>query len=80
MHIHSAVSMRTTLDLDRDLLNRAKAALNAATFTEAIERSLEHAIARAEVEALLDTVAGEDLVWDLGDLRAFRHHGRGDAP
>lgn len=75
--------MRTTLDIDRALLERAKTALGATTYTETIERSLDQAIARAEVEALLDDVKGEDLVWSLDELRAYRHAERssgGDAP
>ena len=70
--------MRTTLDIDRELLERAKAALGAATYTEAIERSLDQAIAKAEMDALLESVRGEDLVWSLEDLYAYRHTGRGE--
>lgn len=69
--------MRTTLDIDRTLLERAKAALGTATYTEAIERSLDQAIAGAELDALIDSVRGEDLVWSLDDLQAYRHMGRG---
>ena len=71
--------MRTTLDIDRDLLDRARAAIGAATYTEAIERSLEQAIARAELDGLLEALGGEDLVWSLEELRAFRHADRGSA-
>ncbi|HKJ93933.1 MAG TPA: type II toxin-antitoxin system VapB family antitoxin [Longimicrobiales bacterium] len=70
--------MRTTLNLDRDLLERAKAALGAATYTETIERSLAEAIARADVERKLDAVRGRDLVWSLGELQAYRRQARGD--
>ena len=69
--------MRTTLDIDRDLLERAKAALGAATYTEAIERSLDQAIAGAETDRLLDDLRGQDLVWSVDELREFRHTGRG---
>lgn len=72
--------MRTTLDIDRDLLERAKTALGASTYTEAIERSLSQAIERAELGALLDSLEGEDLVWSLDELRAYRHAAHGDAP
>jgi hypothetical protein len=71
--------MRTTLDIDRDLLDRAKAALGANTYTEAIERSLDRAIVGAELEALLESMRGEDLVWSLEELRAYRHTGRGQS-
>ena len=72
--------MRTTLDLDRALLERAKAALGVSTYTEAIERSLEQAIAAAEIDALLEAVRGQDLVWSVDELRAYRQRGRGDPP
>jgi len=71
--------MRTTLDLDRALLDKAKAALGASTYTEAIERSLQQAIAGAEIEALLDAVQGQDLVWSVEELRAYRHTGRAES-
>ncbi len=70
--------MRTTLDLDRELLERAKAVLGVATYTEAIEQSLSLAIEQAELEGLLESVRGSDLVWDLDELRQFRRIGRGD--
>ena len=69
--------MRTTLDIDRELLDRARAALGAATYTEAIERSLSQAVASAELEAVLESVRGEDLVWSLEDLQAHRRMGHG---
>lgn len=69
--------MRTTLDIDRELLDRARSALGAATYTEAIERSLSQAIAGAELEAVLESVRGEDLVWSLEELQAHRRMDRG---
>lgn len=71
--------MRTTLNLDRDLLERAKAALGAGTYTETIERSLTAAIARADMERKLEVVRGRDLVWSLEELTAYRRKARGDA-
>ncbi|HUH11833.1 MAG TPA: type II toxin-antitoxin system VapB family antitoxin [Longimicrobiales bacterium] len=71
--------MRTTLNLDRDLLERAKASLGVATYTEAIELSLARAIAQAEVDRLLDSVSGSDLVWSVEELQEYRRTGRGDA-
>jgi len=71
--------MRTTLDIDRDLLDRAKSALGAATYTEAIERALEGALRSAELDRVLTAVRGKDDVWSLGELRAYRRQGRGDA-
>ncbi|HSW30504.1 MAG TPA: hypothetical protein VLH75_13545 [Longimicrobiales bacterium] len=36
------------------------------TYTAAIERALSQAIAGAELEAVLESVGGDDLVWSLG--------------
>jgi hypothetical protein len=69
--------MRTTLDIDRELLDRARAALGVATYTAAIERALSQVIAGAELEAVLESVRGDDLVWSLEDLQAHRRMGRG---
>ena len=77
MQINERRYMRTTLDIDRDLLDRARAALGATTYTEAIERSLSQAIAGAELDAVIESVQGEDLVWSLGELQAHRRMGRG---
>lgn len=70
--------MRTTLDIDRELLDRARTALGATTYTEAIERSLAQAIRYAELEEVLASVQGSDAVWSLEELQAFRRTGRGD--
>jgi len=72
--------MRTTLDLDRDLLDRAKSALGVPTFTAAIEAALNQAIERAEMGALLDSLEGSDVVFGLEDLRTMRQVGRGHTP
>ena len=69
--------MRTTLDIDRDLLDRAKAALGVTTYTEAIEKSLAQAILHQELEALLKDVQGSDLVWSLDEMQEYRRVGRG---
>ncbi|HUG39539.1 MAG TPA: type II toxin-antitoxin system VapB family antitoxin [Longimicrobiales bacterium] len=70
--------MRTTVDLDRKLLERAKRALGTPTYREAITRALEEAIARADMRALLDRLAGSDATWDLDELFAYRRLGDGD--
>ena len=70
--------MRTTLDIDRDLLERAKAALGTTTYTETIERSLSRTVDQAELDALLESLKGEDLVWSLDEMRAYRHRAHGD--
>jgi Arc/MetJ family transcription regulator len=69
--------IRTTVDLDRELLERAKEALDTATFREAITLALEEAVSRAELRRLLDSIESSDLVWDLNDLLAYRRAERG---
>jgi Arc/MetJ family transcription regulator len=71
--------MRTTVDLDRALLERAKEALGTATFREAIIRALEEAVSRAEMVRLMDRLEGSDATWDLNALLSYRRleHGHG---
>lgn len=65
--------MKTTLDLDRTLLEKAKEALGATSFTEAIERALRDAVARAEARSGWDDLIGSDLSWESVEaLTAFR--------
>jgi hypothetical protein len=71
--------MRTTLDLDRDLLEKAKEALGARSFTEAIERALKEALHRAEARRGWDELIGSGLSWErVDDLLRYRdrHGGR----
>ncbi len=72
--------MRTTVDLDRSLLDRAKEALGTGTYREAITRALEEAVARADMRGLLDELEGSDAVWGLEELTSYRRAVRGDAP
>jgi Arc/MetJ family transcription regulator len=71
--------MRSTVDLDRELLERAKAALGTSTYREAIRRALEEAVSRAEMRVLVDELEGSDLTWGLEELLAYRRveNGRG---
>jgi Arc/MetJ family transcription regulator len=71
--------IRTTVDLDRDLLNRAKEALDVPTYREAITRALKDAVARAELRSLLRDVERSDLTWEVDELLAYRGLRRGDA-
>ena len=59
--------MRTTLNLDRELLEKAKQKLGARTYTEAIEAALKAAIARAENASGWDALLGSDLSWKSVD-------------
>ncbi|CAN5280459.1 hypothetical protein BH20GEM2_BH20GEM2_19030 [soil metagenome] len=71
--------MRTTIDIDRDRLERAKRALAARTYKEAIERSLDDAIRKAEMRRIVDELKGSDVTWDVEELLAYRRRGRDDA-
>jgi putative antitoxin of VapBC-like toxin-antitoxin system len=69
--------MRTTFDIDRTLLERARAALGVATYREAVVRSLEEAIHRADVLKILDGIEASDLTWDLAELLTYRRQSSG---
>lgn len=72
--------MRTTLDLDRTLLEKAKDALGASSFTEAIETALRDAVARAEVRRGWEAVIGSDLSWEsVEELLEYRRRYGGRA-
>lgn len=64
--------MRTTVELDRDLIERAMEAMDAATYRETITRALEEAVARVERRRVLDRIESSDLTWALDDLTAYR--------
>ncbi len=72
------IPMRTTIDIDRDRLERAKRALAARTYKEAIERSLDGAIRQAEVRRVVDELEGSDVTWEVEELLAYRRRGRDD--
>jgi Arc/MetJ family transcription regulator len=72
--------MRTTLDLDRSLLERAKEALGARSFTEAIETALREAVARADARTAWDALSGSDLSWgSVDELLEYRRRFGGRA-
>jgi hypothetical protein len=65
--------VRTTLELDRQLLERAKDALGAASFTEAIETALRQAVARADARTGWEALIGSELSWQsVEDFLRFR--------
>jgi Arc/MetJ family transcription regulator len=73
------VEMRTTIDIDRQILERAKTALQARSYKEAIEQALEQAVRQAELRRLMAELEGSDLTWDVDELLAYRRMDRGDA-
>lgn len=65
--------MRTTLDLDRELLDKAKDVLGVESFTDAIETALREVIGRAEARSAWKELVGSDMSWDsVEDLLAYR--------
>lgn len=69
--------VKTTLNLDRDLLERARETLGARSFTEAIETALRQAIERSDVQVAWEALVGSELSWEsVDDLIDHRHrHG-----
>jgi hypothetical protein len=55
--------LRTTLNLDRELLEEARTALRAASFTEAIETALREVVARSRAREGWAELMGSDLSW-----------------
>ena len=55
--------MRTTLDLDRELLEKAKEKLGAKTYTDAIEAALRAVVSKSDALAAWDALAGSELSW-----------------
>lgn len=73
--------MKTTLDLDRELLEEAKDALGASSFTQAIETALKEAVARARHRAAWEDLIGADLSWEgVDELLEYRLRYGGRAP
>lgn len=72
--------MKTTLDLDRALLEEARDVLGTASFTEAIETALREAVARSRYRGAWEELVGSELSWEgvdeLLDYRR-RYGGRG---
>lgn len=71
--------MRTTIEIDRDLLERVKRALGTSTYRETVERALERVDRLSEMESALDALEGSRLSWELKDLLDYRRLDRGDA-
>lgn len=64
--------MRTTLDIDRDLLEDAVRAIGAGSKTEAIEVSLREAIAARRRRELIDALGTFDLELSWEELHRLR--------
>ena len=65
--------MRTTLDLDRGLLESARVALGTDTLTETIETALREVIDRARNRRAWDGWIGSEVSWEsVEELREWR--------
>jgi len=65
--------MRTTLELDRDLLERARDVLGARSFTVAIETSLRRVVEQSEAQTAWQELDRSGLSWkSVDDLLAHR--------
>lgn len=71
--------MRTTIEIDRELLERVKRGLGARTYRETVERALERVDRLVEIGSAIDALEGSGLSWDLEDLLGYRRLDRGDA-
>jgi Arc/MetJ family transcription regulator len=79
MHVSRETAVRTTIEIDRELLERVKSALGASTYREAVERALERVDRLSEIPDALDTLQGSDLSWDVEGLLEYRRLDRGDS-
>ncbi len=66
------IHMKTTLDIDADLLRQAKEALGAATIKETVRASLEVVVRRRKLQALADSFGAVPFDMTPEDLRKQR--------
>ena len=64
--------MKTTMDIDADLLRQAREALGAATNREAVHASLEAVVRRRKLQALVDAFGTVPFDLSPDDLRKQR--------
>ena len=68
--------MKTTLDIDEDLLRQAKEASGASTIKDTVRAGLEAVVRRRKLQALADAFGSIDFDISPEDLRAQRRkHG-----
>ena len=64
--------MKTTLDIDAELLKQAKEALGVSTIKETVHASLEAVVRRRKLQVLADSFGAVPFEMTLEDLRAQR--------
>ncbi len=72
--------MKTTLDIDENLLRQAKEALNVSTIKETVHASLEAVVRQRKLRALADAFGSVAFDMSVEDLRAQRRKGGRHAP
>lgn len=78
MHTSKELSMRTTIEIDRDLLERVKKTLGTATYRETVEQALERIDRLSEIADALEALEGSDLSWGVDELLEYRRLDCGD--
>ncbi len=68
--------MKTTLDIDEDLLKQAKEALNAATIKETVHAGLEAVVRQRKLKELADAFGTIAFEISSDDLRTQRRKRR----
>jgi Arc/MetJ family transcription regulator len=66
--------VRTTLNLDRDLLEEAREILGAGSLTETIEVALKRVVAEGRARRAWEELLESDLSWD--SVEDLLHHRR----
>ena len=64
--------MKTTLEIDRDLLDQAQKALGTATIKDTVEKSLKETVRRRQLQALADALGTIELDLTPAELRRQR--------
>jgi len=72
--------MKTTLDIDENLLKQAKEALGASTIKETVRASLEAVVRRKKLQALVDAFGAVPFDVSPDDLRVQRRKRGGHVP
>ncbi|MBI3466499.1 MAG: type II toxin-antitoxin system VapB family antitoxin [Planctomycetes bacterium] len=72
--------MKTTVEIDDDLLERAKQALSTGTIKQTVERSLEAVVRRKALEHLAAAAGKMDLDLTAAGLRLQRRKRLGRVP
>lgn len=73
--LYHRCTVRTTFEIDRDLLDEAVAVMHACSMREAIETALRESIQARRRQELLDALGTVDLALTQADLARMRDDG-----